>query len=85
MNNLVNEHRPEVNPKEKFEYDHAWRSEKEKDFYEQAMPLDLRAGQLFLALDNLQEPTSQGGSSPEDTASSLITLSITNIEQQSEQ
>lgn len=49
------------------------------------MPLDLKAGQIFLALDNLQEQKSQRGSSPEDTESSLIMFSITNTEQQSEQ
>lgn len=53
--------------------------------YEQAMPFDFKAGQRFLALDNLLEQTLQRESSPEHTESSLIMFSITDVEQQSEQ
>lgn len=38
--------------------------------YEQAMPFDFKAGQRFLALDNLLEQTLQRESSPEHTESS---------------
>lgn len=82
--NLVNQHRPEADPKKQFGYDHAQRSAGDKDFMNRPCPLTSRLGS-FSWHCHLQEHASQRGFSPEDTESSLIILSLTNTEQQSEQ
>lgn len=46
------------------------------------MPLGLEATQHFLALDHLLEQTLQKGPSPDHTESSLIMISIINVEKQ---
>lgn len=56
----------------------------DKGFMNRPWPLTSRLGS-FSWHCHLQEHTSQRGFSPEDTESSLIILSLTNTEQQSEQ
>lgn len=75
--NLGDLHRPEIIPKMQIMH----RGVGGKN-YEQAMPLGLEATQHFLALDHLLEQTLQKGPSPDHTESSLIMISIINVEKQ---